>query len=435
MNLVPATGAMADKSDPLSVTIDPAARRIAGIATVKAQRKALSRTIHTVGSITSDGGLVLDLFPEDVPGVRYAQRVTARPQALLDETIEGRAAFLDLIVDPRTRTVRFRVDLVNPEDSRLLPGDYAKATLTVPLSAGGDVYDAELAGKWISPTHPLVIRDEPGLCPITGEPLVPASRFGYADSPVDRAEVLVIPRSAVLAVGDTSVAYVEEQPGRFELRRLTLGTIVGENAVVLSGVEEGEEVATSGNFLIDSQMQLAGKPSLIDPDRAGNQGESTGPILRLAGDEGRAVEHVYAAYLAVQDALASDRPIDDSRANELEASAAALADAESLPEPLRAEARSISGQAKGLSHLDLAAARVAFQSISASMIRLASHVRGDAGRNPFFQFHCPMVPSGGGDWLQDDQPLRNPYFGAAMSRCGKQVREFSVRAGSGSAVE
>ena len=37
--------------------------------------------------------------------------------------------------------------------------------------------------------------------------------------------------------------------------------------VVVEGVAEGERVATSGNFLIDSQMQLAGNPSLIDVSR------------------------------------------------------------------------------------------------------------------------------------------------------------------------
>jgi hypothetical protein len=37
--------------------------------------------------------------------------------------------------------------------------------------------------------------------------------------------------------------------------------------VIRSGVKQGEQVATRGNFLIDSQMQLAGNPSLIDPSR------------------------------------------------------------------------------------------------------------------------------------------------------------------------
>ena len=68
--------------------------------------------------------------------------------------------------------------------------------------------------------------------------------------------------------GATSVLYVETEPGRFEIRRVTLGPELGDNVVVSKGVLEGELVATRGNFLVDSQMQLAGNPSLIDPDKA-----------------------------------------------------------------------------------------------------------------------------------------------------------------------
>jgi hypothetical protein len=68
--------------------------------------------------------------------------------------------------------------------------------------------------------------------------------------------------------GDNSVVYVETEPGRFELRRVELGPSLGEEIVILNGVKEGESVATNGNFLIDSQMQLAGNPSLIDPTKA-----------------------------------------------------------------------------------------------------------------------------------------------------------------------
>ena len=65
--------------------------------------------------------------------------------------------------------------------------------------------------------------------------------------------------------GQNSVIYVETEPGRFEIRRVVLGPSSGDQIVVLSGVSKGEQVATRGNFLIDSQMQLAGNPSLIDP--------------------------------------------------------------------------------------------------------------------------------------------------------------------------
>jgi hypothetical protein len=46
------------------------------------------------------------------------------------------------------------------------------------------------------------------------------------------------------------------------------------SAIILDGVKLGETVATDGNFLIDSQMQLGGKPSLMDPSR-GEKSEGT----------------------------------------------------------------------------------------------------------------------------------------------------------------
>lgn len=68
--------------------------------------------------------------------------------------------------------------------------------------------------------------------------------------------------------GGHSVLYVETEPGRFEIRHVTVGMVNADQVAVLDGIEEGDLVATSGNFLIDSQMQLAGNPSLIDPTKA-----------------------------------------------------------------------------------------------------------------------------------------------------------------------
>ena len=76
-----------------------------------------------------------------------------------------------------------------------------------------------------------------------------------------------MPRDAVLMAGNHSVLYVETEPGRFEIRRVVLGPPCGDRIVIRSGVQRGDQVATRGNFLIDSQMQLAGNPSLIDPSR------------------------------------------------------------------------------------------------------------------------------------------------------------------------
>jgi Cu(I)/Ag(I) efflux system membrane fusion protein len=153
----------------------------------------------------------------------------------------------------------------------LRPGDYAAATLQLGTNPAEPTYDAALAGKWISPRHPQIVRDAPGACPLCGDALRPAADYGYADAPPPTAETLSVPRSAVLAVGPQAVVYVEESPGEFALRQVATGVHSDARIEILAGLEPGEQVATAGAFLIDSQMQLTGKPSLRDP------GETTPP--------------------------------------------------------------------------------------------------------------------------------------------------------------
>jgi len=212
--------------------------------------------------------LMLRLFPEDAASLRYGHKIDAEVQSLPGRRFTGRVAFIDPNVDPKTRTVGVRVVIPNT-DGTLRVGDYAKATVEVPLSHADQalVYDPELANKWISPRHPHVIAASPGKCPICGVGLVPAAQFGFTDQPNSDSGALVVPRDAVLMAGSHSVVYVETDPGRFEIRRVVLGPVCGHQVVIRSGLDHGELVATRGNFLIDSQMQLAGNPSLIDPTK------------------------------------------------------------------------------------------------------------------------------------------------------------------------
>ena len=219
--------------------------------------------------------LMLELYPSDAAAVRFGQQVEAEIQSLPGEIYTGRIAFIDPLVDPKKRTVDVRVEMTN-FDGRLKPGDYATATIRVPAVPRDEVYDPALAGKWISPMHPQIIRNEPGQCPICGMDLVPTSDLGFVDQPLPEQEVVSVPRSAVLMAGDNSVVYVETEPGVFEIREVTLGTLTDNEAVILDGVKAGEVVATDGNFLIDSQMQLGGKPSLLDPSR-GTEGDYSSP--------------------------------------------------------------------------------------------------------------------------------------------------------------
>ncbi len=212
--------------------------------------------------------LKLQLFPEDATLVRYGQLVTAEVQSLPGQKIQGRVAFIDPVVDPLTRTVGIRVVIPN-SDGRLKIGDFATATVDVPLTdATAPMFDPELAHRWISPRHPQITSSEPGLCPICGLELVPASQLGFTAEQQDTNGVIIVPEDSVLMAGEYSLVYVEIAPGRFETRQITPGPRTDQGIVILTGLEADELVATRGNFLIDSQMQLAGNPSLIDPEHA-----------------------------------------------------------------------------------------------------------------------------------------------------------------------
>jgi len=77
--------------------------------------------------------------------------------------------------------------------------------------------------------------------------------------------VLSVPASAVLDSGTRQIVYVERARGLFEPRELTLGPRAGTYFAVLAGLTAGERVVTRGNFLIDSQFQVTGHPSLFYP--------------------------------------------------------------------------------------------------------------------------------------------------------------------------
>lgn len=375
--------------------------------------------------------LMLKLFPEDAALIRFGQRVDATVQSLPGQTFVGRVAFIDPTVDAESRTVDVRVELSN-EKKRLRPGDYAAARIQLPIGPKGEVFDADLAGKWISPMHPQIIRDQAGPCPICGMDLVPTSEYGYSKVPVPQPNSLYVPRSAVLLAGGNSVVYVETEPGRFEIRPVTIGPILHDKIVILDGLKEGEKVATSGNFLIDSQMQLAGKPSLIDPTRAiAKNKERKGPLVfkqvavaSIGGDAGQRLEEMYAAYFEVQKALAADQTPPATAAQALASTARLLSGDNSIPETSRKLFQEITTQAEHLHHMDLAAVRKAFKPISHAVVTLATQIRSVQAQQPFTHFYCPMVPGGGGDWLQSGGDLVNPYFGSQMLKCGEKVSEY-----------
>jgi Cu(I)/Ag(I) efflux system membrane fusion protein len=75
--------------------------------------------------------------------------------------------------------------------------------------------------------------------------------------------VLAVPVTAVLDSGVRKLAYVERTKGEYVPAELKLGPRAGDFYPVLAGLKEGDQVAVRGNFLLDSQFQINGLPSLF----------------------------------------------------------------------------------------------------------------------------------------------------------------------------
>lgn len=374
--------------------------------------------------------MMLDLFPDDAARVLFGQKIEAEISSAPGIVFTGRVAFIDPTVDPKTRAVKVRVEMLNL-DGKLRPGDYATARVSVPAIPREQVYDPALAGKYISPMHPQVIRDAPGACPICDMDLIPTTQLGFSDVPLPEQQVVTVPRDAVLMAGNNSVVYVEVEPGRFEVRRIALGALTDQEAIVAEGLNAGEIVATDGNFLLDSQSQLAGNPSLLDPSRAPRF--AAGPLqlqhedkpVVLTGDAATAFDKTFTAYFEIQASLANDSAAPPVAVNALiEGLVSTLAD-NSVPDQARREllvARNAAERLVG----QLEDSRIAFRTVSHALIKALQYARGEQTENGVNHFYCPMVPGGGGDWLQANANLKNPYWGAEMLTCGELVRDLSL---------
>ena len=226
--------------------------------------------IYTIADF-SQVWVKLDAYESDLMWLRYGQQVELTSEAYPGEIFTGRISFIDPVLSEKTRTVKLRVNVPNP-DAKLKPGMFARAVVHSKVSQSGKVLAPDLAGKWISPMHPEIVKDAPGQCDVCGMDLVRAEDLGYVSADPAKAESpLLIPVSAALLTGRRAVVYVQ-LPGTdkptFEGREVVLGPRAGDYYIVHSGLTEGELVVTQGNFKIDSALQIQAKPSMMSPQGA-----------------------------------------------------------------------------------------------------------------------------------------------------------------------
>ena len=80
--------------------------------------------------------------------------------------------------------------------------------------------------------------------------------YGTASFEAADHEALTIPREAVVETGESQHVFVRTREGGLEPRRVRLGRRSPERLEVLEGLSAGEQVVSSGVFLIDSESRL-----------------------------------------------------------------------------------------------------------------------------------------------------------------------------------
>jgi Cu(I)/Ag(I) efflux system membrane fusion protein len=146
--------------------------------------------------------VLADVYERDIGRVSVGQAARVRVEAYPEQPFVGQVGFIFPAVDPNTRTLRVRVVLDNKE-LKLRPGMYGNVTLEV----------------------------------------------GKADG-------VVVPVEALVDTGDYQYVFLAKEGGRFEPRRVRAGARANGKIQIVQGVQEGDLVVTTANFLIDSESRL-----------------------------------------------------------------------------------------------------------------------------------------------------------------------------------
>jgi Cu(I)/Ag(I) efflux system membrane fusion protein len=146
--------------------------------------------------------VLADAYESDLPHVRIGMPATLGLKAIPGKTFTGRVAFIDPLLDPKTRTAKVRVEVANPS-GELKPEMY------------GDVVFQGSA-----------------------------------------RQALRVPGDAIIHSGTRSVVFVALPDGKFAPREIQVGEGNAEWVEVVSGLVNGDGVVTRANFLVDSESRL-----------------------------------------------------------------------------------------------------------------------------------------------------------------------------------
>ncbi len=159
--------------------------------------------LYTIAELSVVWALA-DIYEYELDLVKVGQKVSITTPTCPGVPFTGKVSFIDPFLNIKTRSVKVRMDIVNPK-CLLKPGMFVDVRLRVP----------------------------------------------YGGRPV-----LSIPYTAVLDTGVRKVVYVEMEEGEYMPVEPRVGPRAGRYLPVLSGLKKGQRVVVTGNYLIDSQSTL-----------------------------------------------------------------------------------------------------------------------------------------------------------------------------------
>ena len=159
--------------------------------------------------------IIVEVPEAQASWVAVGKEAEAHLKAMPGKTFRGRVDYVYPLLDAATRTLRARLAFDN-SDGALKPGMFAEVTVF-----GGGQQDATL-----------------------------------------------VPSEAVIRTGTRSVVLVAEGEGRYRPVEVQLGAERNGDIVVLGGLDVGQQVVVSGQFLIDSEASLLGAYNRLNAEHA-----------------------------------------------------------------------------------------------------------------------------------------------------------------------
>ncbi|UII33072.1 efflux RND transporter periplasmic adaptor subunit [Fulvivirga ulvae] len=336
--------------------------------------------LYTVADL-SKVWVEFDAYESDLPWIDVGDKVSFTVASLPGQEFAGEVAFIEPVVNRQSRVAKVRVEIPN-SGKKLKPEMFVTGSIKAAMPTQGDR--------------------------------------------------VVLPKSAVMWTGERSVVYVQNQTTEepsFMMKEVVLGPALGNSYVIEKGLKPGDEVVVNGTFTVDAAAQLAGKPSMMNPEggttmKGHDPGQTEKPEAVQTGDQARKhIEGLIIKYYKLKDALVA------SNKEEALASASAFKrELEQTPMNIfkdKAHDRwmALEGQMReainGIGSADnIDQARKSFISLSEVMVNTAQTF-GPFSKTVYVQ-HCPMANDDqGANWLSEVDEIRNPYYGDMMLTCGE----------------